>query len=297
MHRQPDWDLEGRDWPNRAASRFVEVGDLRWHIQQLGHGPILLLVHGTGAATHSWRDLAPLLARHFTVIALDLPGHGFTRSPGGRGLSLQGMADSLAALLESLGVTPELVLGHSAGAAILARMCLDRRIAPRVLISLNGALLPLRGLAGQWFAPAARLFATHPLLTRFFAWRSRAPGSVERLVASTGSHLDRRGLDLYRRLVITPGHVAAAIEMMANWDLRPMQRDLPRLGTPLIMLVSEGDTTVGPAEARRVRALLPALEVQTISRHGHLAHEEAPDIVADQVLGIAERFGLLKPTD
>ena len=296
MHRQPAWDLEGRDWPNREASRFVEVDDLRWHIQELGQGPILLLVHGTGAATHSWRDLAPLLARHFTIIALDLPGHGFTRSPGGQGLSLQGMADSLAALLGALGVTPDLVLGHSAGAAILARMCLDRRIAPRALISLNGALLPLRGMAGKWFAPAARLFATHPLLTRFFAWRSRAPGSVERLVASTGSHLDRRGLDLYRRLVITPGHVAAAIEMMANWDLRPLQRDLPRLATPLIMLVSEGDTTVGPAEARRVRALLPTLEVQSISPHGHLAHEEAPDIVANAVRGIADRLGLFKPT-
>lgn len=53
------WDRDGRDWPNRAASRFVEVGGIHWHVQQLGQGPVLLLLHGTGAATHSWRDIAP----------------------------------------------------------------------------------------------------------------------------------------------------------------------------------------------------------------------------------------------
>lgn len=293
MHRRPDWDHEGRDWPNREASRFVVVGDQRWHVQQQGQGPVLLLVHGTGAATHSWRDLAPLLARDFTVLAPDLPGHGFTDIPEAPGLSLPGMAAGLSGLLNTLGVTPDLVLGHSAGAAILARMCLDHCIAPRALISENGAFLPLRGLAGRWFAPAARLFATHPLLTRFFAWRSRAPGSVERLVAGTGSRLDPRGLDLYRRLVITPGHVEAAIGMMANWDLEPLVRDLPRLGTPLIMLVAEHDTTVRPAEARRVRALLPTLEIETIPGVGHLAHEEDPATVAERVRVIARRIGVL----
>src|SRR5206468_2126887 len=62
------------DWPNRAASLAVEAGGLRWHVQRAGHGPVLLLLHGTGAATHTWRDLLPLLATDFTVVAPDLPG-------------------------------------------------------------------------------------------------------------------------------------------------------------------------------------------------------------------------------
>ncbi len=293
MHRKPDWEIEGRDWPNREWSRFVTVGDQRWHLQDLGKGPVLLLLHGTGAATHSWRDLAPLLAEDFRVLAPDLPGHGFTDTPGADGLSLPGMAAGVAGLLKALDLTPDLVFGHSAGAAILARMCLDRHLDPRVLIGENGALLPLRGLAGHWFAPAARLFATHPLLTRFFAWRSRAPGSVERLVASTGSRLDDRGLDLYRRLVVTPGHVGAAIGMMANWDLGPLTEDLPRLATPLVMLVGERDSTVRPAETRRIGKLVPGLEVETIPGVGHLAHEEAPAVVAGMVRRIARGHGVL----
>ncbi len=124
------WASEGRDWPNRAASRFVEAGGLSWHVQEMGQGPTLLLLHGTGASTHSWRDLLPLLARDFHVVAPDLPGHGFTEAPERDRLSLPAMARSLAALLGKLGVEPEGVVGHSAGAAIAMQMVLTGAVAP-----------------------------------------------------------------------------------------------------------------------------------------------------------------------
>ena len=54
----------------------------------MGQGPVVLLIHGTGAASHSWRGLAPLLASDFTLIAPDLPGHGFTQTPLAHRLSL-----------------------------------------------------------------------------------------------------------------------------------------------------------------------------------------------------------------
>ena len=66
--------------------------------------------------------------------------------------------------------------GHSAGAAILVRMCLDGQIAPQGLVSLNGAMLPLGGSAGQLFSPLAKLLAGLPLLPDLFAWRARDPG-------------------------------------------------------------------------------------------------------------------------
>ncbi len=93
--RRPRWEVEGRAWPNREASSFVQAAGLRWHVQRMGQGPELLLIHGTGAATHSWRGLAPLLARHFTILAPDLPGHGFTDPLPGHRLSLPGMAQAL----------------------------------------------------------------------------------------------------------------------------------------------------------------------------------------------------------
>lgn len=289
------WDRDGADWPHRSFSRFVEAGGLRWHVQQVPRTPSLrprcLLIHGTGASTHSWRDLVPLLARHFDLLAVDLPGHAFTSLPaGGIGspqLSLPGMANALSHLLALEGFAPDLVVGHSAGAAIGAQMVLDRAIAPRLLVSLNGALLPLGGLAGRVFSPAARLMALLPGVPSLFAWRAADPQVLQRLLDSTGSRLDARGRELYARLAANPGHVEGALGMMANWDLPAFERALPGLPVPLCLMVGALDATVPPAEADRVQALLAgrvAVEKVVFEGLGHLAHEERPEVVADAIL-------------
>ena len=103
-----DWARDGRDWPHHAHSRFVVSEGRRWHVQQWPapstHAPQLLLLHGTGASTHSWRHLVPHLAPHAGVVALDLPGHGFSDAARGDGATLPGMARGVAALLREIGV-------------------------------------------------------------------------------------------------------------------------------------------------------------------------------------------------
>ena len=286
------WQRDGRDWPNRAASRFVRAAGLLWHVQVMGAGPVLLLVHGTGAATHSWRGLLPRLAGHFTVVAPDLPGHGFTETPATRRLSLPGMARALQGLLWTLGLGPALAVGHSAGAAILARMSLDGQVAPRGLVSLNGAFLPLEGAPGQVFSPLARLLVGLPLLPRLFAWRARDQGVVDRLLQGTGSTIDPEGAALYARLVRDPAHAAAALGMMANWDLRPLLRDLPRLAPALLLVVGANDRLIPPAQATRVRGLVPGATLISLPGLGHLAHEERPDETAALVLDFAAKVGV-----
>jgi len=284
MHRKPDWSRDGLDWPHRSSSHFIHAGGLRWHFQRMGAGPVCLLVHGTAASTHSWRGLAPLLAAHFTVIAPDLPGHGFTGTPPVERLGLEGMADALAALLAELDAKPDLVVGHSAGAAILAHLGVSGRLQPRRLVSLNGALLPFGGAAGVLFAPMARAFAGLPFLPSVVSWRAREPAAVRRLIASTGSTIDAEGVSLYGRLLAHPGHVAAVVQMMARWDLRTLERALPRLGTPMTLVVGERDKAVLPRDAERLARLIPDATVVRLPGLGHLAHEEDPAAAARAVL-------------
>lgn len=286
------WERDGRHWPHRETSRFVDAGGLRWHVQQMGHGPVALLIHGTGAATHSWRGLAPLLAKHHTVIAPDLPGHGFTDTPrsASDGLSLPGMAAAVRALVTSLGIEVSLIVAHSAGAAIAARICLDAaRVStsrpaqawqPRALISLNGAFLPLAGLPGLLFPPVAKLMAATPIASRLFAWRASDRASVERLITGTGSRLDAEGIALYGDLVRNPVHAAGALGMMAHWDVRPLVRDLAQLTTPLHLIAGTHDRAVPPEQARRVQSLVPGATLTRLPGLGHLAHEERPEEVA-----------------
>ncbi len=281
----PDWAQDGKDWPNRDASRFIFAGGINWHVQVMGQGPNLLLLHGTGAATHSWRDLLPLLAENFTLIAPDLPGHGFTSQPEKAGMTLPGMAKGVAALLDQLGMQPDYAAGHSAGAAVLAQMCLANRIAPKALASLNGAMLPLpfHGVAAPLMGPLARLFASNPLVPMLFAWQAADGAVVRKLLQGTGSKIDAQGEKFYGRLARRSLHAGAALTMMANWDLKTFAQNLPNLKTRLLLVVGENDRSIPPADAQRIKQLLPNAEILAIPGLGHLAHEERPAEVAQHL--------------
>ncbi len=198
------------------------------------------------------------------------------------------MAAALGTLLRTLDVAPRIVVGHSAGSAILAQMCLDRSIAPAGLISLNGAMLPIGGVAGQIFSPLAKVLASGPVLSRLFAWWAGDAGTVERLIAQTGSKLDRGGLAFYRRLARDPRHMAGALSMMANWDLVPLERRLPALAAPLVLAVGSRDRSISPNDAFRIRALVPGSSVEQFRGLGHLAHEEDPAAVT----ALIERYAV-----
>jgi magnesium chelatase accessory protein len=287
----PDFNIEGRDWPHRDASRFVSAGGIRWHVQRMGQGPSLLLLHGTGSATHTWRDFAPCLANDFTLIMPDLPGHGFTGPAPRNSLSLKGFARAVADLLQQLDERPRIVIGHSSGAAILAQLCLDGLIAPDRLIALNGAFLPFEGLAGVLYPPMAKLMHFNPLTARLIAW-STDDAAVARLVRSTGSRIDGPGLKLYTRLLRSRAHVEGTLAMMAHWDLEFLQNALKNLKTPVILVAGREDRAVGPGQIERAASLLPQVSVHWLAGLGHLAHEEAPKGVADLARRcIAEQFG------
>ncbi|TPW29606.1 alpha/beta fold hydrolase BchO [Pararhizobium mangrovi] len=278
-----DWQEEGRDWPNRAHSRFVEAGGVDWHVQIMGEGPVLLLVHGAGASTHTWRDLAPVLARDFTVVAPDMPDNGFSRQRRRRRPTILAMGERLAALLHALDLTPRYACGHSAGAAILTRMALDGRLAPKRLASLNGALLPFPGAAGSLFPALAKVLFLNPVAPRFFAWRARDRRAVVRLIESTGSTIDERGITLYQRLFRSQVHVEATLSMMANWDLDTLARDLPRLACPLSLFDAGNDKAVSPRVARQVAERVMDATHFTFAGLGHLMHEEDPERIAGTI--------------
>ncbi len=279
-----------QDWPHRACSHTVQAGGLPWHLQwlpsQQAPRSVVLMLHGTGASSHSLAALAGLLCQEHTVLVPDLPGHAFSGREA-HALSLPGMAAALGTLLQVLQVQPDWIVGHSAGAAIAARLCLDGHAAPRAVVAINGAWFPPRGVGNWWYAPAARLLSRNPLVPHLFAWQAARPATLAKLIASTGSRLDDTGVARYRSLVGDPGHVAGVLAMMAQWDLQPLLHDLPRLVPRLLQLVGSGDTTVPPEQARSIQQRLPGSGLHLLQGLGHLAHEEAPQVVAAMLTRLA----------
>ena len=271
------WAEHRAAWPHAQYSRFVNAGGIQWHVQSMGQGPCMLLLHGTGSGSFSWRDLMPALAEHFTVVAPDLPGHVFSSRGPEQALSLPGMSEGLRALMLQLDLTPQVIVGHSAGAAIAAHMVLQhRQMANSTLIGLNPAWLPLPGVASWVFGPAAKLAAVNPLSAWATAKMAAKPGAIAQWIGRTGSSLDARGIDLYTRVLSDSGHVHGVLSMMAAWRLKPLSARLHHISTPVFMAIGANDQTVPPALAEEACRRMPQSQKVIQAGLGHLAHEEDP---------------------
>ena len=87
----------------------------------------LLLIHGTAASTHTWRDLMPMLATSYDVVAMDLPGHAYTTLRPDGAMTLDALSASVASLTDAVGFKPDCLVAHSAGAAKHRRPCFPSR--------------------------------------------------------------------------------------------------------------------------------------------------------------------------
>lgn len=268
------------DWPLAEQSRIVHSFGTRWHVQKMGAGPTLLLIHGTAASTHSFRDLIPLLAANFTVVAFDLPGHGFSSRLPDADMSLPAIVRGIEGLLETLDLAPRYVAGHSAGAAIALQLALRGGGTIEAVVGLNAALLPFGGIFTRVFSPLASFFASTRLMPLLLARRATNRQAVERVIRGTGSVLGADGIEFYQRLFRSESHLEAVLAMMAAWDLAPLNRELPTLEARLLLIAGGRDRAVDPREAESVRSRLDRADVVRLKDCGHLAHEEAPVEVA-----------------
>lgn len=95
-------------WTTRPRSK---LGDLSAIIS--GEGPPVLMIHGVGLRSEAWNQQFDALCAEFTVVAVDMPGHGDSGLPDG-GMTLTKYSDAIAAILNE----PTLIIGHSMGALI-----------------------------------------------------------------------------------------------------------------------------------------------------------------------------------
>ena len=275
------WPRDAKDWPLQEYSRQVLHRPHRWHLQEAGTGERLLLIHGAGGATQSWRHLFPILMQTHHVISVDLPGQGFTQIGAQQRCGLDHMAEDLLSLVRHEGWEPTAIIGHSAGVAIALRM-VELGLRPDMIVGINAALGNFKGVAGWLFPALAKVLAMTPFSASLFA-ATTSRSSVRNLLQGTGSNLGAEGEDLYYRLASDKGHVDATLSMMAQWSLDELLARLPQIDTPVHLITGDNDKAVPPKISADAVERLPNAQLTTLKGLGHLAHEEDAAQIADAI--------------
>jgi magnesium chelatase accessory protein len=281
-----DWQSDGQNWPYRAQSRFVSSGASTWHVQHFqnddSNRKTMLLLHGTGASTHSFAPLIDHLLPTFDLLAVDLPGHGFTKTRSSSALSLTAIAFGVSRLLAELQLEPSHVLAHSAGGAIALQMTLDQPGRFDQIHAINAALEPIEGNA--LLSPLAKLLFVNPLTPRIFSWQARNTAIAEKMLGATGTKLPTEIRAQYETLFGSPAHVEGALGMMANWELKPLRARLREINVPVNLYAAKDDGMVPNTVSRTCAGELPLGTYVELTRGGHLVHEVQPELVAGLVL-------------
>lgn len=246
-----------------------------------GEGPLVLLVPGMGDLRSTYRFLAPdLVAAGFSVVAVDLRGHGDSDT----GFSSYGdaeTADDLAALLDELG-TPAVVVGNSMAAGAGAYLAAVRPELVRGLVLVgpfvrNGTVTAFQkvlmrvAMARPWIATTWKYYL--PTL-----YAGRRPEDFAQHLTEVVASLKR------------PGYAAAFAELTRSLDHDVVEQRLGDVHTSTLVVMGEQDPDFpDPAtEARWIAETLDA-EMVMVPEAGHYPHAQRPDLVGPAVVAFSTK--------
>ncbi len=257
-HPVQRWGLNGQVWA------YIDVG--------VGARPLVMLPGGFGMAHTSWQYLAALQAQT-RVIAVHYPPTATT---------LAELSDSLALLLDHLGLAQVDLLGGSASGFVA--QVLVRRHPQRVatlILAQSGAPQPRRAHLARY---CAALFERAPLPTLYGLLRLAIYGFLPGVTESR--HFWRRHfaavLAAQSRIALV-NRFRLAADFDANYSFTP--NDLADWPGRIALIESQADRTVGTAERATLRTLYPQARVITLAgRHGASVEEPAAQIAALRTL-------------
>ncbi|WP_326566314.1 alpha/beta hydrolase [Amycolatopsis rhabdoformis] len=241
--------------------------------------PPLLLIHGSGATSGSWSEMVPALAERHHVVRIDLPGCGRSTPPSSYAVPNQ--AARVAALLDELGLTSVVVVGHSSGGYVAASLAEQRPdlVGSIALISTGPRLdalshqpLLLRVLLAPPFGP--------------LLWRRRSDDLIRRGIRATMARPADIPDDLVTELRRTSYHAFREVLRHGSAYLgeRPMPERLAALDVPVLVVFGAADPRWDPASAQDYATVA---RVEYLPGVGHVPLVEEPGKTAELLLAFA----------
>ena len=269
--------------------RFLRIGDQLVHVEMAGSGPPLVLLHGFGGSSYSWRLVMPGLAASFRVVAVDLSGFGYTQRPRDYArYTREAQGELVLAVMDALGFETAHLMGHSYGGGIslwiawkhperLRSLVLVDSSAPTYAYDRRSRVVSFRPLTAAFL----RSWMLRPSTVRKALLRSFYDDSLvtPELVQAYWERIRIEGVvDAYYGLTVP---VRGPVDQVVLEDIR----------VPTLVLWGAEDQVISMESGRRATARMPQAEFVVLDKTGHIPMEECPEEVLRHVLPFLRRQG------
>ncbi|MBI5210398.1 MAG: alpha/beta hydrolase [Elusimicrobia bacterium] len=270
-----------------VGASFMEVAGVRTHVRSAGEGPPVILLHGLGASSYSWRYVLPALGERFKVFAPDWPGFGRSGQPWDFDYSVDGFVRWLLAFMDALGLGRAALVGNSMGGmlSLAAAMAHPGRVSGLALLGTPvytrnkpHLLWPIRwpligGVYERCIGPWAVAFIGR---TAFVDPSLITPELLEEYGMALRTAAGRRAIAQFLRNAIPP-------------DAEDRIRRYPQVETPTLVIVGKHDPVVDVASAERFAKTLRNGRLLVLPDCAHAPQEEKPLEVNLALLGFLDR--------
>jgi epoxide hydrolase 4 len=298
---------------------YVPGGETRFYVRALGSpswrdprgddrggDDLAVLLHGWPQDGSSWRDVAPLLhAAGYRVVCPDLKGFGRSDHPR-QGYDPRTLGDEISQLIRNLHARKAVLVGHDWGGAVALSTAFRHPGRVRALVSVSSPFRQI-DLRAAWHIPllnvpvvpevafkVAGVPLTKALIRHTAVNQEPFTDEVLEGYAAAVSEHPSGWLSYYRRL---------SRKALVDWGVRRVRRrtaflrepqEPHRLRVPALVVWGEEDPATPVHLARRVAHDLDA-ELVVVPEVGHFVHEEAPEVLAEAIIGFAGPAS--EPTD
>ncbi len=273
--------------------QFRTIHGYRRAFRVAGSGPALLLLHGVGDNSTTWRAVQAALAQRFTVIAPDLLGHGESDKPRAD-YSLAAFANGMRDLLAVLGIDRVTLVGHSLGGGIAAQFAYQypHMVERIVLVSSGGVTKDVSfglRLAAMPMGSEALAVLRVPGALPALQLAGRA---ARKVLGSTKFGRDLPdGLKMLARLQDPAALSAFSRTLRAVVDghgqlVTMLDRSYLMQSVPVQLIWGEDDLVIPVSHAHVAHAQIPGSHLEIFEESGHLPHHDHPE----RFVEIVERF-------
>jgi proline-specific peptidase len=272
----------------------MSIRDVSLHVEIVGHGYPLLLMHGGPGADH-WTMLPfRRLADQFTLVFYDHRGNGRSTGAPVTSMTWENLTADADALRETLGFERWAVLGHSFGGHVALEYALryPHSLSHLVLLDTGGDARWSRQNAPELLARRGYSPGTVRLVRRFFNGQIAPKEMLPAMLRFGGAYYHRRGPSLLRLIArdMIQGEwrtktrpealIFAGRQLLKDWTV--MGR-LGEISVPTLVMAGRDDFLFPPEHQAALAAGIPNARLRIIERAGHNPHSEQPGVVMQAV--------------